>query len=349
MPQKGVTLADVEAAVQALRAAAQPVTARSVRRALGDRGSLTTLAAHLRSVRKQEAEQNAEDEARPRLALPDALAEGLVRGAERHWAELNDAAQAIVAQAQAQAQERVTAAYEAEDKAREAEKGARAAEARTAQTLVETVHTLEALRGDHATLVEEHRQLGVALRLAEERGRGAEALAAERKEALEQGEARLAWTQGELVEVRQTLERHRAEAIARERELTARTTEAQNACRIAEEATEEIRTRLGRVEPALERARAEREEAILTLEETQKVLDAERQAHLRTEKELVSLRERCEALGRALERSERHGETIAAALRRVEERAGRAQAALEAGVRAAARRGADAPGISSVD
>ena len=349
MPQRGVTLAEVEAAVQALRAAARPVSARSVRHALGDRGSLTTLAAHLRAVRKQEAEQEAEDEERPRLALPDALAEGLMRGAERHWAELNDAAQAIAEQAEAQAQERVAAARQAEHEATAAAEGSRAAEAKTAETLAETEHALEALRKELATLAEEHRNLGVALQLAKERGRGAQALAAERKEALEQGEALLVRTQGELVEIRSALERHRAEAASRERELTHRVAEAEGACREAQDATEQSRALLRRVESALERVSTEREEAIGRLEESQKLFQVERNAHVRTDRELAAFSERCEALGRALERSERHGQTITAALERAEERASRAQAALEARVQGAVERESAPPEPDAVD
>lgn len=349
MPQRGVTLAEVEAAVQSLRAAARPVTARSVRHALGDRGSLTTLAAHLRAVRKQEAEQEAEDEVRPRLALPDALAEGLMRGAERHWAELNDAAQAIAEQAEAQAQERVAAAREAEHEARATAEGARAAEARTAETLAETERALKALRKEHVTLVEEHRDLGVALRVVEERERGAEALAAERKETIEQRDALLARAQDERNEARDALERYRSEAAVRERTLTERMVEAEKARREAEAASEQIRTRIGDVESALKRERVKRDAAVAQCEEFRKILDAERQEHAHTETELATLRERCDALSASLERSERHGHAITAALERAEERALQAHAALESELRRATRGRPEAPGANDVD
>ena len=349
MPQRGVTLAEVEAAVQGLRAAARPVTARSVRHALGDRGSLTTLAVHLRAVRKQEAEQAADDESRPRLAIPDALAEGLVRGAERHWAELNDAAQAIVAQAQARAEERVAAASEAEHQAKAAEEGARAAQARTAATLTETERALETLRRDHAALVKQHRDLEATLGLAEERRRGAEALSAERKDAIEQRDALLARAQGELGEARSALERHRSEDAARKGALIERLAETEKARREAADATEQIGARLGDTESALERVNAERDEAIGRYEEFRNLLDVERRAHARTESEVAALGERCESLGRALDRSERQGQTIIAALERAEERAARAQAVLEACVEGAVRRESATPEPDDVD
>ena len=337
MPKRGVTLAEVEAAVQALRAAASTVTTRNVRQALGERGSLTTLVTHLRVVRQREAEQEAEGTAHGGLVLPDPVVEGLVRGAERHWAALNDAAEAIVAEAQAQAQDRVEVAREAERQARMAEEGARAAQGRTAATLVETERALEALRAAHTTLVEEHRGLRVALGLAEERGRGAESLATERKEAIEQRDAVLARTQGELGEVRDALEHHRAEAATRERTLTEGIARADNARREEEDAAGQLRVRLGEVESALEQVRAERDETIGRCEESQNMLDAERRAHARTESELATFKERCAALGRALERSEHHGLAIAAALDRSEERAARTQALLEAQARGAVR------------
>ena len=120
------------------------------------------------------------------------------------------------------------------------------------------------------------------LRLAKERGRSAEALAVERKAALEQREALLVRTQGELVEVRSALELHRAEEASRERKLTGRVAEAEAACREAEDATEQSRARLRRVESVLERVSSERGEAIRRFEESQKVLQVERNAHVRT-------------------------------------------------------------------
>ena len=328
MPQHGVTLVEVEATVQALRAAARPVTTRSVRHALGDRGSLTTLSTHLRTVRQREAEQ--EDEARSRLALPDAVVEGLVRGAERYWAEINDAAEAIVAQAQAQAQERVDAARGAAREAREAEEGSRAAQAKTAETLAETERAFEALRAAHDALEEEHRGLEVTLGLAEERARGAEELAAERKEAIAQRDALLSRTQGELMETREALEGHRAEAAARESEHSKRVAEVESERRTAEAAGEQLRVRLGAMESALDRVTTEREEAIASCEESRKLRDTERRAQAQTERELATFRERCDGLARTLERSEGYGHTLTAALERAEERAAQAQAALEA-------------------
>ena len=328
MPQHGVTLVEVEAAVQALRAAARPVTTRSVRHALGDRGSLTTLSTHLRTVRQREAEQ--EGESRPSLALPDAVVEGLVRGAERYWAEINDAAEAIVAQAQAQAQERVDAARGAAREAREAEEGARAAQAKTTKTLAETEGALEALRAAHDALEEEHRALEVTLGLAEERARGAEELAAERKEAIAQRDALLSRTQGELTQTREALEGHRAEAVTRESEHSQRITVLESAHRAAEAAGAQLRVRLDEMESALDRVSTEREEAIANCEESRKLRDTERRAHAQTERELATFRERCDGLARALERSESHGHTLTAALERAEERVAQAQTALEA-------------------
>ena len=48
MPQRGITVTEVENAMQSLLAAGRVASVRSVRHALGDRGSLTTIAQHIR-------------------------------------------------------------------------------------------------------------------------------------------------------------------------------------------------------------------------------------------------------------------------------------------------------------
>ena len=219
MPQRGVTLVDVEKAMDSLVASGRAVSVRNVRHALGDRGSLTTIVGHMREVRTREDEQRITSGNASESTLPDPVIRGLIFGAQKHWDALNDAAESIIEQERTRAAAQVQAASDAERDARAEAAAARAEQERTATALAKSDAELEALRTAHTTLTEEHRARGVALELSLERQRGTESLAEERRATIENMTVALERTAAELDDTRAALERARTEADARERTL----------------------------------------------------------------------------------------------------------------------------------
>ena len=88
MPRTGVSLDDVAQSIHSLEKAGLNPSIRLIREKLG-KGSLTTIAEHKRAYEADRAEG-------PGEALPDPIARGLIAGAQRHWQELVDAAQAEI-------------------------------------------------------------------------------------------------------------------------------------------------------------------------------------------------------------------------------------------------------------
>ena len=348
MPQRGVTLNDVEEAMDSLVASGRAVSARNVRHALGDRGSLTTIVGHMREVRAREAEQRITSDHAPATALPDPVLQGLILGAHKHWDALNDAAESIIEQERTRAAAQVQAASDAERDATAEAAAARAERESTATALAASEAELEALRTAHTTLGEEHRARGVALELGLERQRGSESLAEERRATIENTTAALERTGAELDDTRAALERARTEAEARERGLMDRIAAAQGQYREAEQALAHVREQLSHAEIALEQTRSEQASMRGALEETRGTLDAERREHADTARDLATHRERCDGLRSALAQSLRHSRTLAAMLDRANERAAAAEAALRAteAVEALQRRDPDAGSAS---
>lgn len=95
MPRPGVSHDDVAEAIHALRNAGINPSIRLIREKLG-KGSLSTIAEHKRAVDAEQSEG-------PGPALPDAVARGLLRGAEAYWQELVEAAEAEIAGVRANA------------------------------------------------------------------------------------------------------------------------------------------------------------------------------------------------------------------------------------------------------
>ena len=349
MPQRGVTLTDVEEAMVSLLASGRAVSARNVRHALGDRGSLTTIVGHMREIRAREEAQGIAQNSVHGPALPDPVVQGLVIGAQKHWEALNDAAESIIELAQARAAKQVEAASNAENDAKAKAAEARAEQAKTATALAETQAALEALRTAHTALTEEHRARGVALDLGLERQRGAESLAAERRDTIEKTATALERTNAELAEARAALERVRTETDARERGLMQRIAAAEDKHRETEQALVQVREQLSHAEIALKQATGNQASMRRVLKETREALDAERSEHARTTNDLATHRERCDGLRSALAQSEGHSQSLAAMLERANERAAAAEAALRAteAVEALHRRdrdgGSDAP------
>ena len=328
MPQRGITVNEVEDAMQTLLSAGRVASIRNVRHALGDRGSLTTITRHIREVRARDEEAGVLTGPAQGPALPDPVAQGLLLGAEKHWSALNDAAEAIVAQAQARATEQVEAAESNERDAKANAATARAELERSARALRETQADLETLRATHAALAEEHRSLGNTLELTSERQKGAESLAEERRIALENRTAALSRVECEVATVRGELDQARAEATARERDLTRRAAESERRRRDVEEELLRARSRTQELEAELELARASLETNDRSLDETRNVLEAERLEHARTAGELAVERERCEGFRKTLAQSEAHSRTLAEMLERAHERVASAEAVL---------------------
>ena len=342
MAQRGVTLAEVETAIEALRSSGRSVSARNVRHALGDRGSLTTLATHLRAVRAREDEQRILAGTATGPPIPDSVTEGLMHGARKHWDALNDAGEAIIDQVRTEAAAQVRAARDAEQAARAETAAAQAAQAKAAAALTETRAELEALRTAHATLTEEHRTLAVTLELTLERQRGAESLAEERRATVEALTARLERTTTELNDARATFERARTEADARERGLVGQLAAEEGNRKEAEQALAHVRERSSDAERRLEEAQAQGIATGRALEETRQALDAERSEHAATARDLATHRERCEGLGTTLAQSRDHARSLAGMLDRATERAAAAEAALRAAQAVEARDPPDA-------
>ena len=328
MPQRGVTVNDVEEAMDALIASGEPVNVRNVRRALGDRGSLTTLVAHMREVRARDTVHDLSAGPTPGRALPDPVLQGLMLGARKHWDALNNAADAIIEQARTQAADRVEAARAAERDARAEADTAHVERDATAAALAQTETELEALRSAHATLAEEHRARGIALELSLERERGAESLAEERRDTIESTTATLERTAGELDRARAALDRLRTEADARERGLTERVTAADAKYREAEQALVQLREQLSHAVAEREQSSVEKASMRHALGEMQTALDAERSEHVATARELAAYTERCDGLRSTLAQSRDHAQSLAAMLERANERAVAAESAL---------------------
>jgi len=89
MGRRGVSREAVEEAHDALVAAGLAPSVRTVREKLGDTGSLTTIAGHLRALEIDRADG-------PGVLLPDALVRGLVAGAAELWQDVTAAADAQV-------------------------------------------------------------------------------------------------------------------------------------------------------------------------------------------------------------------------------------------------------------
>lgn len=328
MPQRGVTLHDVEEAMDALRASGRSVNVRNVREALGERGSLTTIAAHVRKIRARDDAQHATSGPVSGPALPDPVVEGLMRGAQKHWSALNDAAEAIVEQAQARAAERVQAARDAERDARTEADAARAERDTADAARAERESELEALRAEHATLTEAHRACGVALELSLERQRGTESLAEERRHTIDSTIAALERARTERDDARAALERARAEAKAREMELADQLAAVEAERRDAAQAVARTREQLSHAATALEQRTEERDAMQRALEETRTALEAERSGHGDTARELATHRERCDGFSSALAQSQDHARSLAAMVERANKRAAAAEAAL---------------------
>nr|WP_231971605.1 DNA-binding protein [Thiohalobacter thiocyanaticus] len=105
MPRSGIKLDDVKSAVSELERRGEAVTQLAVRQALGDTGSLTTIGAHLRTLREGRAEVQG-----PPRQIPSELTQAMEQSVTSLWTRAQELARADIEAIRQAAQGRVEAA-----------------------------------------------------------------------------------------------------------------------------------------------------------------------------------------------------------------------------------------------
>lgn len=316
MSEGAITREEFDEAIEEVIASGDNLSQRNVRRALGDRGSMSTINRWLRDHRKAQ-QQIAIDMGTIRgPALPDSIAQGLIAGAERYWAELGEIYEDMVAQIERQ---HAQAMREQKEKARAARDAAQAAAAarKAAEAESEQLRKrLEHLEAAHRTLEEAHHARGVALELAEERKAGAERLAEERRDTMERDAAARARAE-------RALERASAEHEEILRSLRGTLAE-------RETTLEERAAALARAKEQLKRAQATARQHATSVVDLNRVLEDERAQRAATHSELNTYRERCAGLADALAKTETQVQGLMDALQRRSAREAEAESEHEA-------------------
>lgn len=163
MPREGVTLGQVEEAIEALTAAHQPTSIRRVRAELGE-GSLTTIANHIRELTRQRQVAHVSLQG-DQPALPDPVVKQLFAGAASTWDQLLDAAEGFIAEADNAADEKVATADLAAQQAIALRDDVEAHNTVLSEALAQTQAEFHALTQAHDTLTSDH-QTGVTDRAA---------------------------------------------------------------------------------------------------------------------------------------------------------------------------------------
>lgn len=173
MPRTGVSYDEVGASIHSLEQAGMKPSIRNIRESIG-RGSLTTIAEHKRTY-------DADRDDGPTEALPDPLAQSLMKGAETYWHELVEAAQADIDRANQKAAERVETAQQATadikeqcDALQDELGGARA-------THGELESTVRALTGERDALESQCQEHALSIATLTEALKAAEAMGDERR------------------------------------------------------------------------------------------------------------------------------------------------------------------------
>ena len=110
MGRRGITREAVERVYDTLLTAGLTPSVRTVREKLGDTGSLTTIAEHLRAIHLERQDG-------PGPPLPDPLARKLLEGASSFWRDLSEAADQVVEEIREAATADVAAAHAKRDEA----------------------------------------------------------------------------------------------------------------------------------------------------------------------------------------------------------------------------------------
>lgn len=182
MPREGVTLGQVEEAIEALTAAHQPTSIRRVRAELGE-GSLTTIANHIRELTRQRQVAHGpfgSDRAN-QPALPDPVVKQLFAGAASTWEQLLDAAEGFIAEAAQAADEKVAAADLAAQQAIALRDDVDAHNTVLSEALAQSQAEFRALSQAHDTLTSDHQARLIELAAAHTKIEGLHELVAELK------------------------------------------------------------------------------------------------------------------------------------------------------------------------
>ncbi len=151
MARTGVSYDEVATSIQVLEKAGLNPSIRNIREQLGNKGSLTTIAEHKRAF-------EAERDDGPTEALPDALTQGLLKGAKIYWAELVEAAQADIDRAERATAEVISKAQTTEAAAVEKHDVLRDQLGQCQATLAERDQALHTSQIAHEALDKKHRQ-----------------------------------------------------------------------------------------------------------------------------------------------------------------------------------------------
>ncbi|MGI9286400.1 MAG: DNA-binding protein [Pseudomonadales bacterium] len=183
MPREGITLGQVEEAIEALVAAGHPTSYRRIRAQLGE-GSLTTIANHVKTLAQhRQADPTVDGQ---RVPLTDAVQQALVSGAESTWAQLLAAAEDIIAEAHVAADEKIETAQTAAVQSEEARDQAEARNVQLAEALAALQTERDALQHRIESLTDAQRALESELVGAQTRTEGLNELVAALKRTLEQ-------------------------------------------------------------------------------------------------------------------------------------------------------------------
>lgn len=182
MPREGITLGQVEEAIETLSAAGHPTSIRRVRAQLGE-GSLTTIANHIRELTRQRQVAHVPfgSDRSDQPALPDPVVKQLFAGATSTWDQLLDAAEGIIAEAANDADEKIAAADLAAQQAIALRDDVEAHNTVLSEALEQTQAEFRALNQAHDTLTTDHQTQATALSAAHTKIEGLNALVAELK------------------------------------------------------------------------------------------------------------------------------------------------------------------------
>ncbi len=183
MPREGITLGQVEDAIDALAAAGHPTSYRRIRAQIGE-GSLTTIANHVKTLAQQRQDHPTADG--QRVPLTDAVQQALFAGAASTWDELLAAAEDIIAAAHTAADDKVATAQVAAEQSQQARDQAEASNDQLAEALAALQSERDILQHGFESLTEAHRALESERVAAQTRIEGLNELVAALKRTIEQ-------------------------------------------------------------------------------------------------------------------------------------------------------------------
>lgn len=217
MGNNAVTESESKQAIARIEARSETPTYRSLRHELGDRGSFTTLGNALRAHRREKHRSLLEEAgSADQVPVGDRILQGMVAGAERTWAELLEAAQDQIDEAERAAAERVAKALEERAEAQQEASAAREREQSTTAALAVAQDNERHLADRLETMKQNMTAETHARRLAEERRAGTEELLAARTSEYERERAARQHSDTRCERAEQALSAERARARTQE-------------------------------------------------------------------------------------------------------------------------------------